>query len=544
MGLPMARNLLGAGFPLVVWNRTAERCTPLVDAGARAAAEPAELAAADVVVTMVSDGQAARSVLVESGLLDELRPGSVVLEMSTIGPTAAAELAAEALRHDVHLLDAPVSGSVSVAEAAQLFAMVGGDRDAYELATPVLDAMTKGHVLLGPSGAGAAMKLAVNAMIAVTNESLAETLALAERFGIERERAYDVLAGGALASPFLLYKRGAFLHPDDGAGRVHDRADAEGHLLSPRISRLVWACAFRPPRRLRACSKRHCDNGLADADMASVISLLGPAPGSAQLTQTTTSRRSHEGSASRRHHGQGSRRVDPLLPRRSRPPVLERAEPLVRGTGAGQGRRGSRRRSAAGEPAARGHDARAPGVQEPAERDHGAAHVEQPRSLPRRLPRRRHRSDEGRARGARASSSTATSTSSTRACSPDGGGCTSKIRTATRSSSSRSRTTTRRSGGQGSRRISRRDRSAGVALPSGRGRPALRAPATVRGLRSGRGAVVRSTSAPGIRSAVASDHMSQERTVSVAAGRRRVQFAAACCSAESAPFAGRFSLLQ
>ena len=114
----------------------------------------------------------------------------------------------------MRLLDAPVSGSVSVAEAAQLFAMVGGEREAYALATPVLDAMTKGHMLLGPSGAGAAMKLAVNAMIAVTNESVAETLALAERFGIERERAYDVLAGGALASPFVLYKRGAFLRPE------------------------------------------------------------------------------------------------------------------------------------------------------------------------------------------------------------------------------------------------------------------------------------------------------------------------------------------
>ena len=93
--------------------------------------------------------------------------------------------------------------------------MVGGDaRGLRSVATPVLDAMTKGHLLLGAVRRGAAMKLAVNAMIAVTNESLAETLALAERFGIERERAYDVLAGGALASPFVLYKRGAFLHPE------------------------------------------------------------------------------------------------------------------------------------------------------------------------------------------------------------------------------------------------------------------------------------------------------------------------------------------
>ena len=128
MGLPMARNLLRADFPLVVWNRTAERCASLVEEGAEAVPEPASLAAADVVVTMLTDGRAAHSVLVESGLLGRLRPGSVVLEMSTIGPAAVAELAGEARRHDVHLLDAPVSGSVSVAEAGQLFAAIARDK--------------------------------------------------------------------------------------------------------------------------------------------------------------------------------------------------------------------------------------------------------------------------------------------------------------------------------------------------------------------------------------------------------------------------------
>jgi len=273
MGLPMARNLLRADFPLVIWNRTAERCAPLVAEGAEAVPEPTSLAAADVVVTMLTDGRAAHSVLVESGLLGELRPGSVVLEMSTIGPAAVAELAGEARRHDVYLLDAPVSGSVSVAEAGQLFVMVGGDQNAYERISPVLDAMTKGHVLLGPSGAGAAMKLAVNAMIAVTNESLAETLVLAERFGIERERAYDVLAGGVLASPFLLYKRGAFLQPETepvafttGLMRK-DVALAEDLAveLGARLPTVVAAAGVLDDA-LR--------EGLGDADFASVITVL------------------------------------------------------------------------------------------------------------------------------------------------------------------------------------------------------------------------------------------------------------------------------
>lgn len=274
MGRAMAHNLLRAGFPLVVWNRTAARCAPLLDEGATAVAEPAALASADIVVTMVSDGNAARSVIVESGLLNDLRPGSVVLEMSTIGPAAVSEIAAETQLHDVYLLDAPVSGSVSAAEAGQLFAMVGGDQAAYERATPVLDAMTKGHVLLGSAGAGAAMKLAVNTMIAVTNESVAETLALAERFGIERGRAYDVLASGALASPFVLYKRGAFLHPDTEPVAFTTALMQKDVSLAKELAARL---GVRIPAAAAAAGvlEEAVREGLADADIASVLSLLG-----------------------------------------------------------------------------------------------------------------------------------------------------------------------------------------------------------------------------------------------------------------------------
>src|SRR4051812_9413222 len=115
MGLAMAHNILRAGFPLTVWNRTPARCEPLIAAGAEAVADPVGLASCDVVVTMVSDGDAAWSILVESGLLAAMRPDSVALEMSTIGPAAVAALAEEAAKNGVHLVDAPVSGSVTVA---------------------------------------------------------------------------------------------------------------------------------------------------------------------------------------------------------------------------------------------------------------------------------------------------------------------------------------------------------------------------------------------------------------------------------------------
>lgn len=269
----MARNVLEAGFPLLVWNRTAEKCAPLVEAGATAVADPSGLAAAEVVVTMVSDGAAARAVLLESGLVDALRAGSVVLEMSTIGPTALAEVASEARRRDVFVLDAPVSGSVSVAEAGQLFAMVGGDEGAYRRALPVLEAMTKAHVLLGPSGAGAAMKLAVNSMVAVTNESVAETIAFAEACGIDAERAYDVLAGGALASPFVLYKRGAFLRPESEPVAFSVELMRKDLALARDLADELGARLPAADTAADVLDEARRD-GLAQADMASVLGVL------------------------------------------------------------------------------------------------------------------------------------------------------------------------------------------------------------------------------------------------------------------------------
>ena len=273
MGFPMARNVLRGGFRLLVWNRTAARCAALVDEGAEAVQEPASLASADVVVTMLTDGAAVHSVFVESGLLADMHPETVVLEMSTVGPAAIARLAAEAEPHGVRVLDAPVSGSVSVAEAGQLFAMVGGDEDAYKRATPVLDAMTKGHMLLGPSGAGAAMKLALNTMIAVTNESLAETLALAERFGIDPAQAYDVLAGGVLASPFVLYKRGAFLDPDTEPVAFTTELMQKDLSLAAALADklgLELPATAAAAEVLDAATLR----GLGQADMASVLRVL------------------------------------------------------------------------------------------------------------------------------------------------------------------------------------------------------------------------------------------------------------------------------
>jgi 3-hydroxyisobutyrate dehydrogenase-like beta-hydroxyacid dehydrogenase len=273
MGFPMARNVLLAGFPLAVFNRTASRTVGLVEEGAGAAKDPADLGACDIVVTMVSDGAAVRDILVGGGLLDALLPGSIVLEMSTIGPMEVEELAQRADERGVLLLDAPVSGSVSLAEAGQLFAMVGGDQRAYERATPVLDAMTKGHVHLGPAGAGAVMKLALNAMIAAANESIGETLALATAFGLDPGQAYDVIASGALASPFVQYKRNAFLRPESEPVAFTAALMRKDLALAEDLARRL---DIRMPVAEAAAEvlDEALDRGLSDADMAVVLRLL------------------------------------------------------------------------------------------------------------------------------------------------------------------------------------------------------------------------------------------------------------------------------
>src|SRR3954469_10114630 len=118
MGLPMARNIAAGGFPLIVWNRSPKRSDPLAAEGAEVATDPSALAEADIVVTMLADADAVRAVVVESGLVRSLRPGTIVMDMSTIGPAAAQEIARAVSTNDATFLDAPVSGSVSVAESA------------------------------------------------------------------------------------------------------------------------------------------------------------------------------------------------------------------------------------------------------------------------------------------------------------------------------------------------------------------------------------------------------------------------------------------
>ncbi len=220
MGRPMAANLVAAGHDVVVWNRTAAVAEAFVGEhpGSTTAQSPADAVRdAEVVVTMLADDAALLATYVgDDGVLAGLegRPGTVVaIDMSTVSPPTVVDLAARLHAGGHALVDAPVSGSVPAATNAALTIMAAGDEAAVERALPVLESLGSTVVHVGPSGAGATMKLALNSVLHGLNAGVSEALVLAERAGVHRTAAYDVLVASAVAAPFVHYKRAAFEDP-------------------------------------------------------------------------------------------------------------------------------------------------------------------------------------------------------------------------------------------------------------------------------------------------------------------------------------------
>jgi len=205
MGSGMARRLLGAGFPLTVYNRSADKAASLVADGARLAESPRDAAAgAEFVVSMVADDGASRGVWFgEHGALSEVSPGAILIESSTVTTGWINELADAAQAKEIELLDAPVTGSRTQAASGELNFLVGGSETALERARPLFAAMGRSATRVGPTGSGALLKLINNFLCGVQAVSLAEALAVIERAGLDREIATQILANGAPGSPLL-----------------------------------------------------------------------------------------------------------------------------------------------------------------------------------------------------------------------------------------------------------------------------------------------------------------------------------------------------
>lgn len=217
MGAAMAVRLAGAGHELVLFNRTRSRAEEVAaQTGARVAGTAAEAAAgaSTVLVSLADDAAVSATYAGPGGLAAGLESGAVVLESSTVAPATVRSLEPLVSGRGAVLLDTPVSGSVPVVQRGELTILAGGDQAALDRARPALDSFARRVFHLGPLGAGATMKLAVNSIVHALNQAVAEALVLAERAGVDRAAAYQVFAASAAGAPYVQYKQEAFLHPD------------------------------------------------------------------------------------------------------------------------------------------------------------------------------------------------------------------------------------------------------------------------------------------------------------------------------------------
>ncbi len=215
MGKPMAKNLLKAGYEVVVWNRTRSKHDALAQEGAKVAASAREAAAAaDVLITIVSDPPALEAVLWGEGALEGLRRGSVLVDSSTVSPALERRIAEACRARGVESLDAPVTGGTWGAEKGELVFMVGGAAATLTRVEPVLGAMGKKWFHLGPHGAGQIVKLAMNLLLALEVQALAEALALVGGAGVPPENLIGVMQASMARAPVLDVKAPMILKQD------------------------------------------------------------------------------------------------------------------------------------------------------------------------------------------------------------------------------------------------------------------------------------------------------------------------------------------
>ena len=244
MGAGMARNLLRAGLPVDVWNRTPERAADVAARGAVAHADPADtVAGAGVVVTMLADPAATRSVALDTGMLDAMRPGAIWAQMGTIGVAATEELAVITAerRPDVVFVDAPVSGSRAPAEAGELAILAAGPERVRGSLEPVFGAVGQATRWLGEKpGAASRLKLVFNMWLMFLIEGAAEVMALADSLGVDRDEVLSMLGTGRMSSGVAAAK----------ARKMDSGDDSPDFALEWAVKDIGLALDAAPDRRL------------------------------------------------------------------------------------------------------------------------------------------------------------------------------------------------------------------------------------------------------------------------------------------------------
>jgi 3-hydroxyisobutyrate dehydrogenase-like beta-hydroxyacid dehydrogenase len=276
MGAAMAGQLSSAGADLVLWNRSRERAERLASSLSARVVGDARDAAADseVVVVSLADDAAARFAYEnDAGLIAGVHDGLVVLDTSTVDPETTRALAPPVAERGGTLLDAPLSGSVATAQQGTLTFMVGGPAEALGRVGDVLDVLGAATFHMGETGTGATTKLIVNSVLLGLNQALAEGLVLAEQAGVDPERAYDVLAAGAVGAPFVHYKRDAFLRPDETAVAFSLSLVAKDLALATELAQRVGVEAHQLQVNLQR-AEQAVARGHGDRDLASIARVL------------------------------------------------------------------------------------------------------------------------------------------------------------------------------------------------------------------------------------------------------------------------------
>jgi 3-hydroxyisobutyrate dehydrogenase-like beta-hydroxyacid dehydrogenase len=277
MGGPMAANLARAGFPLTVWNRTPGKAEPLRNLGAHVASDAAGVAAAsDVLITMVSDDDALEDLLFGNGAVAAaLRPGAVVVDMSTTSPACMESVAGRLAERDVRFVDSPVFGSTEPATTGDLWAVAGADADDLARVRPQLDAMCGTVFHLGPVGAGSLMKVSGNLVVTGMIALLAESLTLGTRGGLDARAMLDVLDAIDFTSPVWKGK-GSLVVEEDYAPRFPLR-----HALKDvRLARSVAATHGLDLRVVAGAEEEYAaavGSGHQDEDVMAVVHAVRPA---------------------------------------------------------------------------------------------------------------------------------------------------------------------------------------------------------------------------------------------------------------------------
>jgi 3-hydroxyisobutyrate dehydrogenase len=213
MGNPMVRNLLKAGFSVTVFNRSKDKEIPLLKAGAASAKSPQELMEnCDVVLTMLSNDAAVKEIFEgDSGLLSKAYPGKIIINMSTVSPETSRYLAGKCNEHQIGFIDAPVSGSVKPAQDGTLVILVGGSAENYELAKPIFNALGKISIHVGTAGVASSAKLAINYLLGLNLQGLAETILFAENNGVSKEDMLTIINEGACGNGITKIKSSSIL---------------------------------------------------------------------------------------------------------------------------------------------------------------------------------------------------------------------------------------------------------------------------------------------------------------------------------------------